>query len=897
MTRRKDFKLLNRQMNSGAYGTETYQFGKIIRVQHNNPSIPNRTGFVHHSEDTTAIMSVYPQLIDAEPTDEHGRIATVVYSAQGRAERSVEYVGNGVKSVTLYTYENRRLPTKEIKYACASADAVRAPLETITQSAVLTEVTFDPKGRPSEANIFRDFHGARVPIKATYKYHADDVDSEPIEIVYSHIPEETLEGEVREVCITVRYYTFTQRIQYVDWQLQDGAGYLLRTYFNYRNLNHVKQVTFKQSSEGEFKQHFLTPGVVRDDPFKLLKHQLVSFRQAVLAPYLTKRHFFWRTCFAGNKPWTRELRHDTKYPTLKARILLWKCWQKGKLEGVFVQMWDEAILRAERSLWKYWFLRDWGKGVKAQVYLREKQHLVTPRIQPEASHPDLRTHTMTKISDLLGLVPGGYVHDMVELESNYQDNKLVGSLEDEPALDVVGIDSGTWPADGGGVAACRRDVVDRLSSISWTQMAEIGNPMKLTQYQIERNVRSLTLIPLWGDIVNDPCALLLTDIPYGVLAARRWRTTPKAIEKYFIPILEKLVDYCSMILDPTDQLVEEQTSTVVNMYTYFQEFDWLVTWNDPLVNATWRSGWCNAYGPEVRQEFIDGKLIDAELPTMQDLDVLLSLFGHFLFPITARLPNHSVYHASHHGIQSILGVVARHIYGSQFIIWDHGMLWREKVKALAELSQFSLFIRNGLLGLSRLAMRVNYENANAVTSCCTKGNPDWELWLGGRNQGLHSKPRCEMYHRMSPVLNGMETDKFHPRPNLESHIPTVVQLSHVYDLKDIKTAIRSASVVVNQFKITNFNLAVYGSTTKDLDYTAECRELISDEGLSSNVFLMGMADAAKVLGTGWLFFNSSQSEGLPLALGEAGLCSLPVICTDVGGSREVVTGETVFGRV
>jgi hypothetical protein len=192
--------------------------------------------------------------------------------------------------------------------------------------------------------------------------------------------------------------------------------------------------------------------------------------------------------------------------------------------------------------------------------------------------------------------------------------------------------------------------------------------MKLTQYQIERNIRSLTLIPLWGDIVNDPCALLLTDIPYGTLAARRWRTTPEAIEKYFIPILDKLIEATSLVVEPTDKLLEEHTSMLVNMYTYFQEFDWIATWNDPLVNATWRSGWCNAYGPEVRQEFIDNRLISAELPTMQDLDVLISLYGHFLFPVTAKLPSYTVYHASHHGIQSILGVVARHLYGSQFIV-------------------------------------------------------------------------------------------------------------------------------------------------------------------------------------------------------------------------------------
>ncbi len=134
--------------------------------------------------------------------------------------------------------------------------------------------------------------------------------------------------------------------------------------------------------------------------------------------------------------------------------------------------------------------------------------------------------------------------------------------------------------------------------------------MKLTMYQIERNVKSLTLIPLWGDIVGDPCALLLTDIPYGMLAARKWRTSPLAIKKYFIPILNQLIQSCSMVLEPTDQLVEEQTSMIVNMYTYFQSFDWTMTWEDPLVSAQWRSGWCNAYGANIRQEYIEYRLMD-----------------------------------------------------------------------------------------------------------------------------------------------------------------------------------------------------------------------------------------------------------------------------------------------
>lgn len=41
-----------------------------------------------------------------------------------------------------------------------------------------------------------------------------------------------------------------------------------------------------------------------------------------------------------------------------------------------------------------------------------------------------------------------------------------------------------------------------------------------------------------------------------------------------------------------------------------------------------------------------------------------------------------------------------------------------------------------------------------------------------------------------------------------------------------------------------------------------------------------------------------MTEGLPLALGEAGLSGAPIVCTEAGGSREVIRNERghVFGR-
>ena len=100
------------------------------------------------------------------------------------------------------------------------------------------------------------------------------------------------------------------------------------------------------------------------------------------------------------------------------------------------------------------------------------------------------------------------------------------------------------------------------------------------------------------------------------------------------------------------------------------------------------------------------------------------------------------------------------------------------------------------------------------------------------------------------------------------------------------------------YKLTSYRLKIYGSLDKDVAYTSECRDLISSNNLGSNVFLCGFGNAKIVLTEGWIFLNSSLSEGLPLALGEAGLAGLPVVCTDVGGSKEVVTGpEGVFGAI
>ncbi len=105
------------------------------------------------------------------------------------------------------------------------------------------------------------YHNKRASIVASYRYLDDDTDGEPvwklwrngeatltlllqIEIIYEHVPEIEREGYIT---ITVRYHNYTNRVMFVDYQ-RENSETILRTFFTYRNVKHMRCVTFKVSA-------------------------------------------------------------------------------------------------------------------------------------------------------------------------------------------------------------------------------------------------------------------------------------------------------------------------------------------------------------------------------------------------------------------------------------------------------------------------------------------------------------------------------------------------------------------------------------------------------------------------------------------------------------------------
>jgi glycosyltransferase involved in cell wall biosynthesis len=114
-------------------------------------------------------------------------------------------------------------------------------------------------------------------------------------------------------------------------------------------------------------------------------------------------------------------------------------------------------------------------------------------------------------------------------------------------------------------------------------------------------------------------------------------------------------------------------------------------------------------------------------------------------------------------------------------------------------------------------------------------------------------------------------------------------LSNVQFIKDIKTAVLAADVIINEYGFKDYKLLVYGAQDRQPSYTMEIYQLIFDRNLTDHVCLAGFGNPKEVLKDAWLFMNSSLSEGLPLAIGEAALTGVPIVATEVGGTALLLT--------
>lgn len=146
------------------------------------------------------------------------------------------------------------------------------------------------------------------------------------------------------------------------------------------------------------------------------------------------------------------------------------------------------------------------------------------------------------------------------------------------------------------------------------------------------------------------------------------------------------------------------------------------------------------------------------------------------------------------------------------------------------------------------------------------------------------KPSKVVYLR-NFVSNSLEQQLLKPLPG--STGKRIVHLANLRPQKDHITLIRAFKEVYKNSP--DWNLLLVGLDFQD-DYSREIKFKIKDLKLDDHIHLLGSReDTPAILEACDIGVLSSKSEGLPVALLEYGMAGLPVVATDVGACKEVVS--------
>ena len=119
----------------------------------------------------------------------------------------------------------------------------------------------------------------------------------------------------------------------------------------------------------------------------------------------------------------------------------------------------------------------------------------------------------------------------------------------------------------------------------------------------------------------------------------------------------------------------------------------------------------------------------------------------------------------------------------------------------------------------------------------------------------------------------------------------IIHLANLRAQKDHFTLLKGFSEVKKQFP--KWTLHCVGKDFND-DYSIAIKQEIKRLQLEQNVFIYGSkSDVSNILSQADIGILSSKSEGLPIALLEYGLASLPAIATNVGNCNLVIANETL----
>jgi len=426
--------------------------------------------------------------------------------------------------------------------------------------------------------------------------------------------------------------------------------------------------------------------------------------------------------------------------------------------------------------------------------------------------------------------------------------------------DVCMITEGSYPYVVGGVSTWVHDLISSMPDISFAVM-HIG---------VSKDLAGEVRYKLPANVVDFRNLYLMESVPFMKMTLRPRRAAWAALERE----IQEIVDGKTPSLD---HLLDRFSPGRPDALTPYDIFHGKGFW-DILV-----------------------RLYRRHLPTFSFLDYFWTLrfIALPLFRVLyAEVPEASLYHATCTGYAGLLGAIASRRNRSPLIITEHGIYTNERMIEITQAQwiyrepQTSPVPSKQVGALQALWMqkfnilsRIAYEHADRI----------FTLYEGNRQlqvQGGAPMDKCFL------IPNGIDIERYDELyarrlASPQGGPPFVAMVGRVAPIKDVKTFIRAARIVLDVVPEARF--FVLGPPDEDVSYYEECERLVRILSLNKAFEFTGPVKMQEWYPRVKVVVLTSISEAQPFVLLEAMRAGIPVVATNVGACAELVYGTEAEG--
>jgi glycosyltransferase involved in cell wall biosynthesis len=265
----------------------------------------------------------------------------------------------------------------------------------------------------------------------------------------------------------------------------------------------------------------------------------------------------------------------------------------------------------------------------------------------------------------------------------------------------------------------------------------------------------------------------------------------------------------------------------------------------------------------------------------------------------SKIPPARLYHSVSTGYAGALGAIAARKANAPLLLTEHGIYTKERIAEISqaawiyETSSPYLELSEGLgtfkkmwINLFAFLGTLTYQSASRIIALY-QGITALQVEFGADEEQIRVIP------------NGIDPTKLNQafaarqerlKQGSSNSGVTIGFIGRVVPIKDVKTLIRAAQMVIEKRPDTVFQ--IIGPTDEDPEYYKECFAMVELFGLKESIRFLGSQKIAGVMADLDIVLLTSISEGLPLIILEAFSAGIPVVATDVGACRELIFGRT-----